>query len=35
MFRANGHDTILLMMRHAWLTFVYLLDAGKGRKSRF
>jgi dUTP pyrophosphatase len=22
-------------MRHAWLTFVYLLDAGKGRKSRF
>jgi hypothetical protein len=35
MFRADGHDTTLLMMRHARLTFVYLLDAGKGRKSLF
>jgi hypothetical protein len=35
MFRANGHDTTLLMMHAAWLTFVYLLDAGKGRKSLF
>ena len=35
MFRGNGHDTTLLMMRHAWLTFVYLLDAGKERKSLF
>ena len=35
MFRADGHDTTLLMMRTAWLTFVYLLDAGNERKSLF
>ena len=35
MFRADGHDTTLLMMHTAWLTFVYLLDDGKGRKSLF
>jgi len=35
MFRADSHDTTLLMMRHARLTFVYLLDAGKDRKSLF
>jgi hypothetical protein len=35
MFRANGHDTTLLMMRTAWLTFVYLFDDGKWRKSLF
>jgi hypothetical protein len=34
-FHGDGHDTTLLMMRHARLTFVYLLDAGKGRKSLF
>src|SRR5260370_20578161 len=34
-FRGDGHDTTLLMMRHARLTFVYLLDAGKRRKSLF
>ena len=33
MFRADGHDTTLLMMRSGWLTFVYLLDDGKWRKS--
>ena len=35
MFRDDGHDTTLLMMRTAWLTFVYLLDAGTRRKSLF
>jgi len=34
-FHDDGHDTTLLMMRHARLTFVYLLDAGNERKSLF
>ena len=34
-FRADGHDTTLLIMRHARLTFVYLFDAGNERKSSF
>ena len=34
-FGGDGHDTTLLVMRHARLTFVYSLDAGNERKSLF